>query len=109
MEKFSDYITRQYVIWQAQHGKRKTIQEFAAYIGISRPLLNMWMNENRKPGIENIKVLAEIFGLDVYDVLELPRPDPDLQYLQAHWVNLPTEARHRMREEAEKYETKKKK
>lgn len=68
----------------------------------------MWMNGSRRPGSENIKLLAEIFGIEVFDALDLPRPDPDLHYLQAHWVNLPPEKRKEMREQAEAYVTKKK-
>jgi len=102
-ENFPNWVTRKFVEWQATLGKRKTIDEFAAYIGISRPLLNMWMNGNRKPGSENIKLLAEIFGAEVYDALNLPRPDPDLIYLQAHWLNLSPNERRKMRESAENY------
>jgi len=81
MNNFSSWITRKYVEWQAKEGKRKTIEEFAAYLGTSRPLVNMWMNGNKKPGKENIKILAELFGNEVYDILELPRPNPYKQVI----------------------------
>jgi transcriptional regulator with XRE-family HTH domain len=100
---FPDWINRQFVLWQADQGKRKTIDEFASYIGISRPLLNMWMNGNRKPGTNNIKLLADLFGMEVYDVLDLPRPDPDLHYIQNNWIDLKPEHRKALRETAEKY------
>lgn len=108
MQKFPDFLTRQYLAWQAKEGTRKTLEEFAAYLGVSRPLLSMWLNGSRKPGTDNIKLLAEIFGEGVYDSLDLPRPDPDLNYLQAHWINLPAEARKAIRETALKYITNKK-
>ena len=79
MDNFPSWITRKFVEWQASEGKRKTIEEFAAYLGTSRPLVNMWMNGNKKPGKENINILAEIFGNEIYDVLEIPRPNPYLQ------------------------------
>jgi len=107
MEKFPDWITRKFVEWQASQGKRKTIEEFAAYLGTSRPIVNMWMNGNKKPGAENIKLLAQIFDYEIYDVLEKERPDPDLTYLQAHWLNLPPKIKKALREEVEKYITKK--
>jgi transcriptional regulator with XRE-family HTH domain len=49
MSNFSDWITRQYLEWQTEQGIRKTLEEFAAYVGVSRPLINMWMNSNQKP------------------------------------------------------------
>lgn len=103
MNEFSNWITRQFVEWQANVGKRKTLEEFAAYIGVSRPLLNMWMNGNKKPGRENIKLLAETFGLEIYDVLDMPRPDPDLERLSQIWDRIPEKARQSLREQGEKY------
>jgi transcriptional regulator with XRE-family HTH domain len=102
---FPSWISRQFVLWQAKQGERKTIDEFSAYLGVSRPLLNMWMNGNRKPGSENIKLLAEIFGNDVYDALDLPRPNPYLEKLNRVWEFLPEEIQKKFSEEAEKYET----
>jgi len=32
MEKFSDWITRKFVEWQASEGKRKTIEDFAEQV-----------------------------------------------------------------------------
>ena len=49
MDTFPQWINRKFVEWQAAQGKRKTVEEFAIYLGISRPLLNMWMNGNKKP------------------------------------------------------------
>jgi len=73
MNNFSSWITRKYVEWQAKEGRRTTIEEFTAYLGTSRPLVNMWMNGNKKPGKENIKILSELFGNEIFDILELPR------------------------------------
>jgi transcriptional regulator with XRE-family HTH domain len=108
MKRFSEWMTRQFLEWQAKQGKRKTLEEFAAYIGVNRPLVNMWMIGTKKPGPANIQLLGELFGMEVYDVLELPRPDPDLTYLQAHWLNLSPHERRKMRESAENYIAKRK-
>ena len=106
MNNFSSWITRKYVEWQAKEGRRKTIEEFAAYLGTSRPLVNMWMNGNKKPGKENVKILAELFGNDIYDVLELPRPNPYKQVIDRVWEFLPEDFQKKISEEAEKYEEK---
>jgi len=103
---FPEWINKKFVLWQAERGERKTIQEFAAFLGISRPLLNMWMNANRKPGTENIKILEEIFGLEVYDALGLPRPNPYLQRVNRVWEFLPEAIQLKIAEEAETYEAK---
>ena len=106
MKTFTDWINRKFVEWQANEGRRKTIEEFAAYLGTSRPLVNMWMNGNKKPGKENINILAELFGNEIYDVLDLPRPNPYLQKLNRLWEFIPEEVQIRLTKEAEKYEEK---
>lgn len=107
MAAFPDWITKQFLNWQAQQGKRKTVDDFAAYLGVSRPLLNQWMNGNiPRPGRENISRLADIFGFEIYDVLELPRPNPFLQKISKMWENIPPEKQQLLVEEAERYEIK---
>lgn len=105
MSKFSEWITTQFLEWQTEQGKRKTLEEFAGYVGVSRPLINMWMNGNQKPGAENINILAELFGNEVFDVLDLPRPNPYLQKLNRIWEFIPEEVQKKFSDEAEKYET----
>lgn len=111
MQTFSEWINQKFVDWQAKQGRRKTVEEFAAYIGVSRPLLNMWLNGNKKPGTGNTELLAEIFGNDVYDVLGLPRPNPLLQIVKSNWEFTSEETQERVAreiaEEAAKYEAKK--
>lgn len=104
MDTFPQWINRKFVEWQASQGKRKTVEEFAIYLGISRPLLNMWMNGNKKPGRENINLLSEVFGNEVFDVLGLPRPNPYLQRVNRLWEFLPESVQKKIAEEAEKYE-----
>lgn len=105
MSSFAAWITQRFLDWQSSTGRRKTIDEFAAYIGVSRPLLNMWMNGNQpRPGKANIKLLAEIFGDELYDVLELPRPDPLLRAITTRWPNIPAEKQRKLAEDAALYE-----
>jgi transcriptional regulator with XRE-family HTH domain len=102
-QTFAEWINRIFVEWQAKQGRRKTIEEFAIYLGVSRPLLTMWMNGNKKPGRDNIELLAEIFGNEVYDVLEKPRPNPYQQLINRNWEFLPEDRQKAIAEEAERY------
>jgi transcriptional regulator with XRE-family HTH domain len=106
MNKLGNYLNMSFLKWQLQMGKKKTQEEFATYLEISRPLLTMWINGDRRPGRARWKRLAELLDDEIYDALDEPKPDPDLVYLQAHWVGLPSEIRKAMRETAEKYEVK---
>ena len=85
-KQFSEWIEKAFLNWQSEKGKRASLNEFAEYIGYSRPLISFWLAGQRLPTNDGIKRLAELFGMEIYDVLEMPRPDPDLTYLQAYWV-----------------------
>jgi len=103
---FSDWITKKFLDWQAQLGERKTIEDFAAYLGISRPLLNMWMNGDKpRPGRQNIKMLVELYGLEVYDAVGEPRPNPYLHTINQVFERLSPERQRQLAEDAERYET----
>ncbi len=56
-------------------------------------------------GKENVKILAELFGNEIYDILEIPRPNPYKQVIDRVWEFLPEELQKRISEEAEQYET----
>lgn len=102
---FPEFLEKKYLEWQLKEEGRKTIVQFAAYIGVSQPILSMWLSGKKRPGVDNIKLLAEIFGDEVYDSLGLPRPNPYLQRVNRVWEFLPEAIQKRIAEDAEKYET----
>ena len=101
--EFKTYIEKKYVEWTAAQGKRKSIADYAAYLGISQPLLSMWMNGSKKPGAQNIKLLHEIYGDEVLSALG---NDVDLYFVQTHWDRVPEKAKKIIREQVSKYITK---
>lgn len=56
---FPEYLEKKYLEWQNSLGRRKTVEEFAAWLGVSRPLMTMWLNGKRRPGAENLLALIE--------------------------------------------------
>lgn len=65
------------------------MQEFADYLGVSKSTVSTWWNETRIPEGENILKIAMKLGIEVFDVLDIERPDEDLLYLQQVWNDLP--------------------
>jgi transcriptional regulator with XRE-family HTH domain len=98
-----ELLEKKYLEWQSQLGKRKTLDEFAEYLGVSRTVLSNWLSGNRKPGTESLRLLSSKLGFEVYDVLGLPRPDEDLAYIYHHWDELPEAYRHKFRKELEEF------
>lgn len=103
---FTEFLENSFVKWQSQIGKRKTIKEFSEYLGVSRPLLSIWMLGRQRPGPKNIELLATKLGPEIYDALGEPRPNPDLQALIADWDYIPIEKQRALREQGEQYSIK---
>lgn len=101
--KFTQFLELKFLEWQQAEGGRKTVKQFAAYIGVSQSTISTWWNGDRSPEGENIQKIAHKLGIEVYDVLGIPRPDPDLLYIQQNWSNFSEKGRQAIRDTAEKY------
>lgn len=99
---FPELLEQKYLAWQTQIGRRKTLDDFAEFLGVGRPVLSNWLTGKRKPGAESLRLISSKIGFEVYDVLGLPRPDEDLAYISQHWDEVSEEFRRKFREEVEK-------
>lgn len=108
-QEFGKWFTRKFLEWQSRHEGRKTGTEFAEYLELENPTVNQWLNGKAKPSEKYAFGLAKKIGLDIYDALDLPRPDPVVFGVQAYW-GLFTEAEEeriaRAVEDAKKREAK---
>jgi transcriptional regulator with XRE-family HTH domain len=105
MASFSDYLLSKLQEFERQKGQRVSLDMFAEYLGVSRPLVSYWL-KGTKPSLENVQILASKFGPEVYDALGLPRPNPFLQKISEIWERIPPEKQQKLAEEAERYEIK---
>jgi transcriptional regulator with XRE-family HTH domain len=72
---FAQWLFQKYLDWQKEIGSRQTIEEFARHLKTSQPTVSEWMSGKYKPkSAKQINRLTELYGLEVYDVLNLPRP-----------------------------------
>jgi transcriptional regulator with XRE-family HTH domain len=99
--KFSQFMELKFIEYQRHSGGRKTVADFASFLGIAQTTLSSYMNDKRMPGDEYIEILASKLGMEVYDALGLPRPDPDLLFIQTAWGELDEDTRKRLRDLAE--------
>ncbi len=101
---FSKFLLDKYLEWQGKAGARKSVVEFASYLGYPQPTVSAWMNGNRTPRDEGtVRQLAVKLGIETYDILGLERPDARLFFIMQHWGELTDEQQARLLEEAEEY------
>jgi hypothetical protein len=103
--EFPEYLEQRYLRYQTDHGKRKTLDEFADWLGQERVLVSLYMSGKRKPGPYNIRRMALVLGLELYDVLHLPRPDEQFYFVEKNWEKVDPSLRARIAEEIRKYVT----
>jgi len=82
---FASWIENKFLDWQRQQKKRLTAGEFAEWLGFENMTVNRWLNGKRRPTRGNAQALALKLGLEVYDVLGLPRPDEALYQINVSW------------------------
>ena len=93
-----ELLNNKFLEWQFKSGERKTLEDFAKFIGVKRSLLSMWLNGERNPGPDYRKKLIELFG---ESALEAFGEDPDLFIITKNWEHLNLETKKRLRTEAE--------
>jgi transcriptional regulator with XRE-family HTH domain len=110
LSRFTDLLERAFLefrIRQTRHRLSVSLNSFANYLDYSPPIVNQWLNGSRLPSQGNVEriipKLVELLDTEVYDVLGLPRPDPDLQRLSQVWPRISKEHRQALAEQAEKY------
>ena len=84
-----------------------SLNSFAGFMEFSPTIISLWLKGKKVPSDANmeriIPKLVELIGPDVYDVLDLPKPDLDLKRLTDVWERIPETSRRILADLAEKY------
>jgi transcriptional regulator with XRE-family HTH domain len=99
------WLDNKYLEWQTQEEERKTVIEFADYLGVNRSLLSYWMNGAREPSDENKLKIALKLGFEIYDILGKDRPNIYQIYVDTNWEKVPPEEQRRISKIIAKYTT----
>ncbi len=87
----------------SESGRHRTVSEFAVWLDIPRSLLSRYLNGQRQPSRENVGKIAARLGPEVYDLLGLQRPDPNIQRLLRAYDELDEEGKEDLLQYAEQF------
>lgn len=73
--KFQKWLDEKYIDWCSFCGERKTLTEFAAFLGLKNATLNQWMNGHSIPRRELLFALWKKYGSEVYGVCGFEVPE----------------------------------
>jgi hypothetical protein len=75
--EFSEWLTKKYIDWRGDAiGQEKSITKFADMLGVPQSLMTQWLKKDGKVPTSQkyISTLIKNYGVEVYDVLGIPRP-----------------------------------
>jgi hypothetical protein len=91
----ANWLELKFAEWQpAQDRSQRSLTAFAAYLGIKQQLLDTLINGKRTSiSAQTADSIAARLGPEIYDLVRLPRPDPDLARIEKLWPFVSEERR----------------
>jgi hypothetical protein len=111
--QFKDFLFDYFIEWEKEQPKRRsTFTAFARWLShnsynivIKQQLVDDWIKGRYKPkGEQYLLVLEEKIGKEIYDYLDVERPNPYLQKINQLFERLSPEHQRKLAEDAERYE-----
>lgn len=76
VSRLSEYLLFKIQEFEKERGKRTSLDKFAEYVGVSRPLISYWL-KGTMPSLENVQLLAKKFGSEkIHGTIEYVYPPP---------------------------------
>src|SRR4030067_2989574 len=95
-ERFGKWLTRKFLDLQSESGRAWTVTEFAEYLDCPQQSVSRWMGGSL-PDEARVPKLAAKLGDDIYKLVDLPQPDPDLRFIELNWERTPPKLRKTLR------------
>lgn len=101
-----DLLLEHYLAWMKSTSKKQTVKEFSEHLGLGYKLFAQLFNGTRQPTKKQTSYFATFFGDQrFFDAVGLPRDDPQFQYVQRHWGELPDVAQKQITDLLSQYTT----
>lgn len=104
-KRLAEFLQKKTIELEYTTGKIWDQKDVAEWLGVPNTSFNQWWNAIRLPRGINVDLLAEKFGIEIYDVLGVPErlpPDPKLIAIVKAYYAANQEGRDRIVREAEK-------
>ncbi len=110
LSKAPSILERALAEWRKQETLKRgktSVSKFAEFLDYSQTAVSLWLNGDRNISeealIDILPKMVDLLGLEIYDELEIPRPNPLHQYITTHWDQLPEEEQKRISKIVSKY------
>ena len=79
---YNTWLMDKFVKWERERKQRQSYSAFARYLGVKQSSLSQWLAGNYPPSKENVEKIAAKLGPEIYDIMGMQRPDPELEHLR---------------------------
>jgi len=71
---FKEFLNKKHLEYQISQERTISAKEFAQWLGVSPTSYSNWINSGYKPDLYRVQALAKKLGMEIYDVLGIPKP-----------------------------------
>jgi len=96
MATCKEWLNQKFIDWEKAQGRSQSYYAFARHLGVGQNDLALWMSGSAIPAGNDVLALADKLGAEIYDTLEIPRPNTQNQRLMAALLGLPAGLRERL-------------
>lgn len=96
MTRFVEWLNNKFKAWEEFQEKPQSFYTFSRYLDVTHSRLAQWIAGSSLPGEEDLPKLADRLGMELYDVLSIPRPESPLLQMNAAYLRLPEALRKRL-------------
>lgn len=96
MPKFTDWFNRQYKRWVRSQPGAENFLAFCSLLGYPPATVVDWIEGETIPQGPEVLSIAGLFGVKVYQTLDLPEPDEELVKIYKSFSNLSGEYQSRL-------------
>jgi hypothetical protein len=96
MATVKDWLNQKFEDWEKAQGHKQSYYAFARYLEVSQSGLGEWMVGSSVPAGDDLQTISSKLGKEIYDILGLPRPNPEGQRPTISFAILPPDIRQRL-------------
>ena len=96
MATAKDWLNQKFSEWERTQGRKQSYYSFAHYLEVSQSGLAQWMTGTAVPGGDDLLNIATKLGIEIYEILGLPRPNAEVQRVTVSFASLPPDIRQRL-------------
>ncbi len=96
MATCKEWLIQKFQDWEQAQGRSQSYYAFARFLGVSQSDLVLWMEGTATPKGDDVLALADKLGPEIYDTLQMVRPNTQNQRMIAAFPGLPAGLRDRL-------------